>query len=712
VDAGHDEGMVRGVACLEKVVGAGDAGVGVVGVQGAEVVADGAAGGAGGGNGGGEHVGRVVSEGRVFLRHRVVARFERGDEAVDGVAVVAIHERGRDINILGVGGVGVDAGPTIAADEGGGEVLAFGFVEDGFAGGGEAGDEDDIGVEVGQRRHVGLVAILGDGGIDRGDEADGAREAGLECAGETAAVGIVLVQDRGLARVERGGGEVGERCPVDGVAGDDAEDPRGDAREIGRRGGRGDGDEVAVVDRGGRQHGVGIHVADDAEDRAVGDEQLGGGDGIAAGGAVIGPTDFHGAAADAAGGVQLGNGELDPLAGGEGIIEVPGGGGGQHDRLGAPVASSCHGQSTEDEGKYAQRRRGRAHTIQGRLGFGPGNGQSGVHDMRGWFRVIGLALVVGVGRSAWAQMQPDSVRALGRHYTAAFYAGDVAGLEARFTPALRQKEDSAKLASDQQQAMTKLGKEHGLIKEEVNPTGPWMVYVREITVDNIAEAVAVRWAIGGDGSIGAFSVRPVQRQVAPSQFLLYKTRTALQLPFQGAWLVQWGGRTMDENQHAASPDQRFADDFVLVKNGVTHAGAGTANSDYFAFGQPVLAVGAGTVVVAFDSVEDNVPGTMNTAAELGNYVVIDHGNGEYSFLAHLQRGSVRVKAGDRVERGVVIAKCGNSGTSMEPHLHYHMQSTASFLLGAGIPAQFEHYTADGKAVARGEPVRGQVVRPS
>jgi murein DD-endopeptidase MepM/ murein hydrolase activator NlpD len=328
--------------------------------------------------------------------------------------------------------------------------------------------------------------------------------------------------------------------------------------------------------------------------------------------------------------------------------------------------------------------------------------------MRGWLAYGFIAAVAG-SATAWGQMQPDSARALGRHYTAAFYAGDVAGLEARFTPALRAKEDSAKLAADQQEAMSKLGKEHGLIKEEVNPTGPWMVYVREITVDNIAEAVAVRWAIGGDGSIAAFSVRPVQRQAAPSQFLLYKTRTALQLPFQGAWLVQWGGRTMEQNQHAASPDQRFADDFVVVKKGLTHTGAGTANTDYFAFGQPVLAAGAGTVVVAYDSVDDNVPGTMNTAAELGNYVVIDHGNGEYSFVAHLQHGSVRVKEGDRVERGMVIAKCGNSGTSMEPHLHYHLQSTPSFLLGAGMPAQFEHYTADGKAVVRGEPVRGQVV---
>jgi murein DD-endopeptidase MepM/ murein hydrolase activator NlpD len=326
--------------------------------------------------------------------------------------------------------------------------------------------------------------------------------------------------------------------------------------------------------------------------------------------------------------------------------------------------------------------------------------------------LIAAAASLASASVAGAQLVPDSVVALGRHYTAEFYAGDVAGLEARFSPALRAKEDSAKLSADQQQTMTQLGPEHGVVGEDVQPTGPWMLYVRTITVENIAEPVTIRWAIGSDGTIGAFSVRPVARHEAPSQFMDYRTKTTLRLPFTGDWLVLWGGRTIALNQYAAFPDRRFAYDFVVARNGVTHHGAGTANTDYYAFGQPVLASGAGTVVVAFDSVADNTPGTMNTTAELGNHVIIDHGNGEYSFVAHLQHGSIMVKAGDRVVAGAVIARCGNSGSSIEPHLHYNLQSTPSFLVGAGMPAQFEHYSANGKAVARGEPARGQVVGPT
>jgi murein DD-endopeptidase MepM/ murein hydrolase activator NlpD len=316
-------------------------------------------------------------------------------------------------------------------------------------------------------------------------------------------------------------------------------------------------------------------------------------------------------------------------------------------------------------------------------------------------------------RVARGQLPADSVRALGRQYTREFYAGDFAGLEAQFSPEMRAGEDSVKLRADRQKVAEQLGAEHSLVSEDVQAKGPWMLYVRTITVDNIAEPVTVLWTIGADGKIGGFHIVPVARQEAPSNFLDYQTKTTLRLPFDGEWFVLWGGRTIALNQHAASPDQRFAYDFVVARAGVTHQGAGTKNSDYYDYSRPVLAPGAGTVVDVIDSVADNTPGAPNTGTEaLGNHVVIDHGNGEFSFLAHLQRGSIHVKAGDRVAAGTVVGLCGNSGNSIEPHLHYHLQSTPSFLVGAGMPAQFQRYNADGTPVARGEPVRGQVVRPT
>ncbi|HEX6938406.1 MAG TPA: M23 family metallopeptidase [Longimicrobiales bacterium] len=118
------------------------------------------------------------------------------------------------------------------------------------------------------------------------------------------------------------------------------------------------------------------------------------------------------------------------------------------------------------------------------------------------------------------------------------------------------------------------------------------------------------------------------------------------------------------------------------------------------------------VAASRDGIEDNRPGVLNAAEPLGNHVVLGHGNGEYSFLAHLRKGSVRVRVGDRVSAGDRVGECGNSGDSSEPHLHYHLQTTPDFGRGAGLPAQFREYVAGGEPVERGEPVQGQRIRPA
>lgn len=62
---------------------------------------------------------------------------------------------------------------------------------------------------------------------------------------------------------------------------------------------------------------------------------------------------------------------------------------------------------------------------------------------------------------------------------------------------------------------------------------------------------------------------------------------------------------------------------------------------------------------------------------LGNHVVIDLGDGAFAVLAHLQRGSALVAPGQRVSRGGVIGRCGNSGNTSEPHVHFQLQDHRS-----------------------------------
>ncbi|QGH69767.1 M23 family metallopeptidase [Pseudactinotalea sp. HY158] len=121
------------------------------------------------------------------------------------------------------------------------------------------------------------------------------------------------------------------------------------------------------------------------------------------------------------------------------------------------------------------------------------------------------------------------------------------------------------------------------------------------------------------------------------------------------------------------------------------------------FGRPVLAPAAGTVVAAHDHQPDHdarrgIPSLgyaltqRRRAADgwlalAGNHVFIDVGAAVIA-LCHLQRGSVAVVAGERVEAGTVLGRCGNSGNSTEPHLHLQAVDTPDLGRARAVPITF------------------------
>ena len=84
-------------------------------------------------------------------------------------------------------------------------------------------------------------------------------------------------------------------------------------------------------------------------------------------------------------------------------------------------------------------------------------------------------------------------------------------------------------------------------------------------------------------------------------------------------------------------------------------------------------------------------------------------------LAHLKRGSIVVKVGDNVKRGQLLGKCGNSGNSSEPHLHYHLQNSPVLQDGLGIKCVFQKVvvTKNGKTETRTNfsPMKGEIISP-
>lgn len=199
---------------------------------------------------------------------------------------------------------------------------------------------------------------------------------------------------------------------------------------------------------------------------------------------------------------------------------------------------------------------------------------------------------------------------------------------------------------------------------------------------------------------------------AESKYLNYETKTVLELPFDDEWWVFWGGRNVSENYHAAYKNQRFALDIVQRVNGKTHTGNGSQNEDYYCFGKRLNAPGSGKIVTVVNDLEDNIPGQFNRDFPAGNYVVIDHENDEFSFIAHFKKGSILVAVGDVVVKGQELGKAGNSGNSSEPHLHYHLQTAEGQFDGEGLPAQFSNYYANDTFVENGEPIRNQYIKNS
>jgi murein DD-endopeptidase MepM/ murein hydrolase activator NlpD len=89
-----------------------------------------------------------------------------------------------------------------------------------------------------------------------------------------------------------------------------------------------------------------------------------------------------------------------------------------------------------------------------------------------------------------------------------------------------------------------------------------------------------------------------------------------------------------------------------------------------------------------------VPITLQTIG--GNHVIVNLGDGVFAFYAHLQPGSITVKAGDKVRRGQVLGLVGNSGNSTEPHLHFHLSDANSPLGGEGMPYAFDSFEVESR----------------
>ncbi|MGO4703650.1 M23 family metallopeptidase [Dyella sp. 2RAB6] len=124
----------------------------------------------------------------------------------------------------------------------------------------------------------------------------------------------------------------------------------------------------------------------------------------------------------------------------------------------------------------------------------------------------------------------------------------------------------------------------------------------------------------------------------------------------------------------------------------------TTYADWIGYGAEVIAVADGVVRDTRDGEQEHKPlspqpepASLTADGLFGNYVVLELQPGIFATYAHLKKGSVKVKPGDRIQRGQLLGQLGQSGNSAAPHLHFQLSTAVTFEGSEGLPYVFESF---------------------
>ena len=146
----------------------------------------------------------------------------------------------------------------------------------------------------------------------------------------------------------------------------------------------------------------------------------------------------------------------------------------------------------------------------------------------------------------------------------------------------------------------------------------------------------------------------------------------IHLPFWGEWKVSQGynGKITHLGEWGRALD------FVIVDDDQkTYTDSGINKKDFYCFDKPIVSPLDGYVYDIINNVEDNDIADVNTEQNWGNTIILNHVNGLFTQISHIKKDSFKVEIGDYVTKGTVLATCGNSGRSPEPHIHFQIQTS-------------------------------------
>jgi murein DD-endopeptidase MepM/ murein hydrolase activator NlpD len=182
----------------------------------------------------------------------------------------------------------------------------------------------------------------------------------------------------------------------------------------------------------------------------------------------------------------------------------------------------------------------------------------------------------------------------------------------------------------------------------------------------------------------------------------YTPRASLIFPFRGRGFISQG--QANDGGHSNRSGQFAIDALGVDENYAPVTSGEDVNTAYAGWARELVAPAAGTVVhVRADRPDQPVPNRSDPAffapeypngGDVGNHVVIDHGGGEFSMVAHMMAGSVLVAQGQQVAQGQPIGRLGNSGDTNGPHVHYQLQSGPDWRSADALPCAFTNVSAE------------------
>jgi murein DD-endopeptidase MepM/ murein hydrolase activator NlpD len=316
-------------------------------------------------------------------------------------------------------------------------------------------------------------------------------------------------------------------------------------------------------------------------------------------------------------------------------------------------------------------------------------------------KILSFIIMVLITTSAVAQQESPQAKSMIKLFTEYFNTGHYDQISSLFNEKAKSKFPTERTMVFLQQLQSKYGNIKSTTFMSVENT--FTTYITDLDKGQVVIGIAV----DSLSTINGLFAKPYET-VVPLK--VKRNTTKLSLPFSGEWSIFWGGDTKALNLHNGIKFQQFAFDIVINGvNGRSYKTDGRSNSDYYAFGEKILAPADATVVLAVDGVADNIPGKVNTMYVPGNSVILKTANNEYLFFAHFKQNSVNVKEGDVIKQGQLLGRCGNSGNSSEPHLHFHIQDTLGFDTATGIKCYFERIYVNSTIMNDYSPKKGEKI---